>query len=117
MKARSEGYTHALVLRSYWEIFDYKDVPAIGKAKRTHNSAMRDLIREFGLKGVMAGASPCTLCERCAEVCPHPTERWSCLSAYCVDVKALAEKCGMVYFAPDGGISFFSVYWFTPETL
>lgn len=119
MKARMRAYSRALVVQSKWPITDYSDSEAIRKAKRAHNKAMLDVIdrmRAEGHDGLMGGASPCTLCERC-EVrsgvpCRQPDRRFSCLSAYCIHVKELAERCGMDYLCADGGIAFFGVYAF-----
>ena len=116
MKARVQAYTHALVLQTKWDIPDYRDKKAVFSAKHAHNAAMFRLIDQLGIEGHMCGASPCTLCESCAildgEPCCLPEKRFSCLSAYCVDVKALAESCSMEYFCPDGKVAFFGVYMY-----
>ena len=114
MKACAAGYERALVLQTKWDIPDYRDAKAIKSAKKAHNAAMFRMIDQMGVKGRMCGASPCTLCERCAildgEPCREPDRRFSCLSAYCIDVKALAERCGVEYFCSDGRIAFFGIY-------
>jgi hypothetical protein len=38
--------------------------------------------------------------------------RYSCLSAYCVYVKKLADACGMEYACKDGRLAFFGLYAF-----
>ena len=119
MKARMQGFQYALAMQTKWQIADYTDKAAIRKAKLAHNEAMFRVIERLkaeGHNGLMAGASSCTLCEKCAKedngACKHPDRRFSCLSAYCIDVKALAEKCGMEYFCKDGSIAFFGIYAF-----
>ena len=101
-------------------IADYQDQEAIRLAKREHNGGMLraiDQMRAAGIEGTMAGASNCTLCARCKILdnapCPFPERRFSCMSAYCVFVRKLAERCGMAY-AADGGIAFFGLFAFAP---
>lgn len=119
MKARICRYTRALVVQTKWDIPDYTDTAAIRRAKCAHNAAMMRMIDVFnaeGISGEMGGASPCKLCEVCAirkgEPCRLPEKRFSCLSAYCINVKLMAGRCGMDYFCPDGKIAFFGVYAF-----
>ena len=119
MEARMTAYQHALVFQSKWNITDYRDVLAIKAAKQSHNQAMLRVIesmRQAGFPGLMAGASSCTLCERCAicngEPCRDPERRFSCLSAYCIYVKKLAEECNMEYACTDGKLAFFGLYAF-----
>ncbi len=121
MRARIVRYPRALVFRSEWPIADYQDQEAIRLAKREHNGGMLraiDQMRAAGIEGTMAGASNCTLCARCKILdnapCPFPERRFSCLSAYCVFVRKLAERCGMAY-AADGGIAFFGLFAFAPS--
>jgi len=51
--------------------------------------------------GRCAGGSCCDLCDPCerrsGRPCPHPDLRFSCMSAYCVNVAELAEKCGLEF--------------------
>lgn len=119
MEAKLRGYGQALVLQTKWPITDYTDKRAIREAKAFHNGAMLRLIDEMkraGYDGLMAGASCCTLCESCAigegKPCRLPDRKWSCLSAYCVFVRKLAEACGMEYACADGSLAFFGLYAF-----
>lgn len=119
MERRMRAFSRALVFQTRWPITDYSDVKAIKAAKQSHNAGMLRVIRQLrqeGYDGVMGGASCCTLCDRCAildhQPCAHPDERFSCLSAYCIYVKKLAESCGMEYFCVDGSLAFFGVYAF-----
>lgn len=119
MENRLKSYTHALVLQTKWEISDYRDVQAIKAAKQSHNQGMLRVIEQLnlnGISGAMAGASSCTLCERCAildsEPCRDPERQFSCLSAYCIYVKKLAEACNMEYACADGRLAFFGLYAF-----
>ena len=104
MKARLSAYKSALVLQTKWDITDYRDMPAIKAAKQSHNQAMLRVIarlKQEGIRGKMAGASCCTLCERCAildsEPCRDPERQFSCMSAYCIDAGELAKRCNLPF--------------------
>lgn len=93
--------TKALVLKSEWQIEGYEDTEGIRKGKNAHNAAMLRLNEALGHAGLCLGGSCCSLCEPCGMAsgvpCPHPTLRFSCMSAYCVDVAELAKRCGMAF--------------------
>jgi len=97
LHARILAGTKALVLKSEWPINGYSDKEGIHTAKCSHNNAMLRL--NENLTGVIAGGSCCSLCNPCrmaqGEDCLHPDLRFSCMSAYCVDVAELAKRCGM----------------------
>lgn len=119
MESRLKHFRNALVVQTKWPITDYTDTTAIRAAKVSHNQGMMRIIEALnqeGHSGIMAGSSSCTLCSRCAildqEPCKIPDKRFSCLSAYCIFVKQLAEDCGMEYFCTDGGIALFGLYAF-----
>ncbi len=119
LRRRILAHAHALVLQSKWDIPDYRDADAIRRAKTAHNAAMLRVIsrlRAGGHCGQMAGASNCLLCERCAkledEPCRHPEDAYCCMSAYCIHVRSLSERCGMDYACPDGHLAFFGLYAF-----
>lgn len=119
MEARLRSYRRALVFQTTWPIADYTDKAAIKEAKGFHNKAMRRAIAQYraaGTHGLMAGASCCTLCETCAlregQPCRFPQDKWSCLSAYCIFVRRLAEAAGQEYAPADGSLSFFGLYAF-----
>jgi len=119
MEERLKKFKRALVVQSKWPITDYGDTAAIKHAKAHHNSAMLAVIaklQESGANGLMCGASSCTLCERCAildeKPCKFPLKRFSCLSAYCVFVRKLAEASCMEYVCSDGSLAFFGLWAF-----
>ena len=119
MEERMKAYHHALVFQTKWDITDYSDVQAIKAAKLSHNQWMMrviDQLESAGHSGIMAGASSCTLCERCAildgKPCRDPEKRFSCLSAYCIYVRKLAEECKMEYTCSDNKLAFFGLYAF-----
>lgn len=119
MKQRVLSYQNALVLQTKWEIESFTDKEKLLEGKKFHNAAMFRLIaqmREQGHDGFMVGASGCSLCKPCllkeGNPCKFPELRYSCMSAYCIYVKKLAEICGMDYDYKDGILSYFGMYVF-----
>lgn len=119
MKNKVLAYKKALVVRTEWEIEDFSQTEKMRDAKASHNASMFRLIRNLqtaGHDGFMIGASSCMLCNPCkrirGEVCPHPSMMYSCMAAYCIHVKKLAEDCGMNYDYKGGILPFFGMYVF-----
>lgn len=117
MRQRLRSKKHALVLQTIWEIADYGDNKAIKEAKGAHNAATIRLakrLRKEGCEGFLVGTSGCALCEPCELVahrpCHLPEFQYSCMSAYCVFVRKLAERCGMEYDCGSGLLAFFGMY-------
>lgn len=118
---RQKVLTHkkALVLQTIWEITDYSDMTVIKPAKAAHNAAeirLAKRLRAEGCDGFIVGASGCALCAPCKQTlgqpCSFPEYQYSCMSAYCIFVKKLADKCGMEYDCGDGLLAFFGMYVF-----
>ena len=119
MKQRVLAHKKALVLQSIWQISDYGDKAAIKQAKKDHNAAELRLIkrlRSAGCDGIIVGASGCALCNPCkqtlGEPCSFPDLKYSCMSAYCIFVKKLADACRMEYTCGDGLLGLFGMYVF-----
>ena len=119
MEARVRAHKRALVLQTIWEIPDPSDNAATKQAKKGHNAAQLRLAKQFreaGVPGFLVGASGCALCSPCAKAlgqpCRFPDTMYSCMSAYCIFVKKLAERCGMEYDSGEGLLSFFGMYVF-----
>ena len=119
MKQRVLAHKKALVLQTIWEISDYSNMDLIKPAKAAHNAAEIRLVKRLradGRDGFIVGASGCALCSPCKQVlgqpCAFPEYQYSCMSAYCVFVKKLADKCGMEYDCGDGLLAFFGMYVF-----
>lgn len=117
MEQRISAHKKALVFRSVWNIDDFGDSGVIMSAKREHNSRAQSVIAQLkdrGYTGITVGASCCLLCSPCliteGKPCKFPNERYSCMSAYCIYVKDLAEKCGMVYDYKKGALPLFSMF-------
>lgn len=119
MKQRILSHKKSIVLQSIWEISDYTDKDAIKHAKKEHNAATIRLAKEMRAnehQGFLVGASGCALCSPCAitenQPCRFPDFAFSCMSAYCIFVRLLAEKCNMTYVCEDGLLAFFGMYVF-----
>lgn len=119
MKNRILAHSKALILQTMWEISDYTDKDAIKFAKGSHNAASIRLakrLRAESCPGVLVGASGCALCSPCArklgKPCAFPDSQYSCMSAYCIFVKKLADRCGLEYDCGEGLLAFFGMYAF-----
>ena len=119
MKQKILVHKKALFLQTIWELSDYSDMPAIKQAKAAHNAAEIRLVKRLraeGCGGIIVGASGCALCSPCAAVrgepCKFPEYQYSCMSAYCIFVKKLADACGVEYDCGEGLLAFFGMYVF-----
>lgn len=119
MERRVLLHARALVLQTKWQVDDLSNSECFKKIRLSHNSAMFRVIknlRTHGHNGFMIGASGCVLCSPClmksGEECRYPDLRYSCMSAYCIHVKKLAEVCRMEYDYKDGILPFFGMYVF-----
>lgn len=119
MKQRILAHKRALVLQTIWEVADYSDAPTIKHAKKSHNLAQLRVVkklREAGHDGPIVGASGCALCTPCAQTqgqpCKFPDLKYSCMSAYCIFVKKLADACDMEYDCGEGLLGLFGMYAF-----
>ncbi|EHM55192.1 hypothetical protein HMPREF0372_00149 [Flavonifractor plautii ATCC 29863] len=58
-------------------------------------------VRRVGYEDFAAGYNGCQLCTPCKRVkhepCPFPEQRISCISAHCIDVAAISQKCGLEF--------------------
>ena len=104
VQERLKAGKRALVLQSIWEIGSYDNKEGIQKSKKTHNAAIlrfTESLRKEGINGFCLGYGGCPLCDPCKRVnnepCAHPEQKISCMSAYCIDVAKLAEKCGLEF--------------------
>lgn len=120
MKQKVLRWRQALVMQTMWDIEDPLDNEQIKPAKTEHNRLTRRLIEKAAEPGLMIGASGCSLCSPCAITegapCRFPGLRYSCMSAYCIFVKDMADRCGMDYECAPGITTFFSMYCFDERT-
>ena len=119
MKQKILGHRKALVLQTIWEVSDYSDMEVIKPAKASHNAAQIRLmkrLRKNDCNGFLVGASGCALCSPCKHAlrqpCSFPEYQFSCMSAYCIFVKKLTDKCGIEYDCGEGLLAFFGMYVF-----
>lgn len=119
MEQRILAHKKGLVLQTIWQIPDYEDKPAIKQAKLGHNTAALRLMKRLraqGCPGFLVGASGCALCTPCArkegKSCAFPELQYSCMSAYCIFVRKLAEESGLEYSPAEGLTAFFGMYVF-----
>ena len=94
----------ALVLQTIHEIGSYENKTAILESKKNLNIAVLHLtekLRQTGLQGFFLGYGGCPLCDPCKQItgepCAFPEKRISCMSAYCIDVGKLANRCGLEF--------------------
>ena len=119
VQQRLKAGKRALVLQSIWEIGSYDNKDEIQKSKKTHNAAIlrfTETLRQAGHKGFCLGYGGCPLCDPCKRVnnepCAHPEQKISCMSAYCIDVAKLAEKCGLEFAWVPEKLFLFGMYIF-----
>lgn len=103
MQGKILNKKRALVVQSVNKIADFSEAE-IRSAKNRHCNFAAELenkLHALGVDGFTVGACGCTLCEPCAKSynmpCKFPEIRYSCMSAYCINVKALCEMCGLAY--------------------
>ena len=119
-------HRRALVLKTRMPVRDAMDPAETGPLKDDHSRRSRALFKQLRNEGItgegtMVLAGPCGLCKPCGMAegrpCPFPAERASCLSAYCLDVAALAGAAGMDLSWDMNQASFFSLWLFDGDEL
>ena len=91
MKERVLEHKTALVLMSEHSIINFSDTEKIKKAQRKHNEATLRLLEKMEKKPRQVALCSPDDTKLPPHICAH------CLSAYCINVKDMAEKCGMSY--------------------
>lgn len=121
MQQRIMQYKNALVFQSCSQIADIFDEALTKPLKKRHTQMTLQTVRNcYSLdlpdSGLFIMAGPCNFCEICSLQeglpCRHEELRFSCLSAYCIDVTSLAKQCGMEISWTGNDVSFFSLYCF-----
>ena len=119
VQQRLKAGKRALVLQSIWDIGSYDNKDEIQKSKKAHNAAIlrfTESLRQAGHQGFCLGYGGCPLCDPCKRVnnepCAHPDKKISCMSAYCIDVAKLAEKCGLEFAWVPEKLFLFGMYIF-----
>lgn len=119
MKQEILKHKNALVMQTVWNIPDYRDHASVESAKMRHKDTSNRVIErleQHGIRGLLVGVSFCSLCTPCTinegKPCKFPERRYSCISAYCIYVKDLAEKCNMAYDCEGVSLPLFSMFVF-----
>ena len=94
----------ALVLEMIWDVNGFDDKEFIFSSRNKLNRTvlqLMDQLRQTGMDGFCLGYGGCPLCNPCKQAegnpCAFPEKKISCMSAYCIDVAKLAEKCGLEF--------------------
>lgn len=118
LKKKTEKFNQVLVLQTITPVRDIADGEETKEIKHRHNQMTWRLLETLsdGWRDYLAAmAGPCGLCEPCAkengEPCLFPEKKASCMSAYCINVEALAAYCGFPYWC-EGKVAFFSLLFF-----
>ena len=105
-----------VIFTTHWNIDDHADRDGIEAAKKYHNTAALHLLnqlRDAGYDGFVVGYNGCNLCNPCKRVlnepCAFPDKRISCMSAYCINVTQLAQKCGLEFAWNPGELFLFGM--------
>lgn len=119
---RLRQYPRALVLENIFEIGSYENKAKISEVRRQHNAAvlrLTDALRGAGLEGFCLGYGGCPLCDPCKRVsgepCAFPERRISCLSAYCIHVAKLAERCALPFAWEQERLYLFGLFAFAAK--
>lgn len=102
-------YKYAYVLQSTSSCDDFNDKLLLKQLKISHNQLTMDLrkaLPDSSLPDHMSSASTAVIT---AGPYMEGKERFSCLSAYCIDAARMAETAQMTYYAGPGKVSFYSI--------
>lgn len=109
----------SLILTASYEIDGYEDKEAVSYARTAHNAAVLRILKKLRARGYdvfASGYNGCPLCNPCKQTenlpCPHPEDRITCMSAYCIDVAKLAGLCKMDFSWDPGRLYLFGMVVF-----
>lgn len=119
MEEKARKYRWVLVLQTVTPVKDLTDDAETRVIKHRHNQMtweLADKLSQFQGEFLPAMAGPCQICKDCGKKegkpCCFPERMASCLSAYCIHVADLAEKCEMPYWGQQEA-AFFSLLFFS----
>lgn len=121
MQDRVRHWKHALVLQTKTAVENAFDDNTTKLLKKKHTAMTLQLIHSLkelnpNMKGMPIMAGPCNLCNGCRMKedlpCPHEEMKFSCLSAYCIDVNELVKTCHMDMQWSEKEVSLFSIWMF-----
>ena len=121
MENRVMQYRRAVVFQSRTPVNNIFDDAETKQIKKIHTRMTLRTVEELKRRGldkdgmfVMCG--PCNLCDACnmpeGKPCVQEHNRFSCLSAYCIDAAKMAKHCNMNMQWNGDVVSFFSMYLF-----
>ena len=121
MENRVMQYRQAVVFQSRTPVNNIFDDAETKQIKKIHTRMTLRTVEELKRRGldedgmfVMCG--PCNLCDACnmpeGKPCVQEQNRFSCLSAYCIDAAKMAKHCNMNMQWNGDVVSFFSMYLF-----
>lgn len=121
MEDRVMQYSKAVVFQSRTPVNNIFDDGETKQIKKMHTRMTLGAVEELKRQGldengmfVMCG--PCNICESCHmpehKPCVQEKNRFSCLSAYCIDAARMAKHCDMDMQWNGDIVSFFSMYLF-----
>ena len=114
-------YRQAVVFQSRTPVNNIFDDAETKQIKKIHTRMTLRTVEELKRRGldedgmfIMCG--PCNLCDVCnmpeGKPCVQEQNRFSCLSAYCIDAAKMAKHCNMDMQWNGDVVSFFSMYLF-----
>lgn len=121
MEQKAMQFRQAIVFQSRTPVENVFDEIEMKKIKKSHTimtfDAVNSMIKQgFDSHGIYIMCGPCNYCKECAAIshnpCVQEDQRFSCLSAYCIDAMDMAKKCEMAMEWNGKIVSFFSMYLF-----
>lgn len=119
MKERVMQYNNAIVFQSRTQVADIFDGEKVKVLQENHTKMTQQVMKRLEdsrvtMDGFAIMCGPCLSCKECrmpkGEPCLKEQERFSCVSAYCIDVVRLAESCEMEIQWDGDIIYYFSLY-------
>ena len=112
LAARLSLYEDMVLIQTVGKIEDSFDYEGMVEISAKHSALMRAVAEEMsGEDALVLGAGGCSICESCAiitgEGCRFPEKALGSLEGYCIDVRALAEECGMKYINGQNTVTYF----------
>lgn len=118
MKEKAMQYPFGLIMQSKTEVDNAFDEEITKALKKKHTAmtlkAIKKIQEKYEIKGIPIMAGPCNYCSVCEiqnqRECPREELRFSCLSAYCIDVNCLAKDSNIDISWNGKEVSLFSIY-------
>lgn len=119
MKEKALHYEKVLVLRKSVSNVNFNDREKIKEEEKNVRRSMMDFKKQLeqdGYAGLVSMPGECHLCQVCeleyGRECRSPENIASCVSAYSISMKEVAELCGWHFSFEDGKIAFFCLFFY-----